>query len=184
MRSHFWVIVVALVAACTSAGRPRQTPDTTTTVASTTSVTLSGEEAAAEFAACLEERGVVVPDLPTDEGSGAGRPRPDLGGLATSNDPASAGFRAALNDCAPLLVSNGVLLLAGYPELAAAVKHQLGLFSECMRDQGVEEFPDPDSAFDGTGPPFLAAAVPLADPDLAAAIDYCSTRLGLAPLTG
>jgi hypothetical protein len=135
--------------------------------------------ALAGFGDCLEERGLEVPDLSVDESG-----RPDLGGLALANDPASPGFRAALNDCAFLLVGSGYLALTDFPELLAAVRGQLNRFTICMRDAGVEEFPDPDPAFDGTGAPYPPGAIPSDDAELAAAIETCGDELGMAPLTG
>ncbi|HKX74062.1 MAG TPA: hypothetical protein VJR05_01595 [Acidimicrobiia bacterium] len=144
-----------------------------------TTTTLAPAEALTRFASCLEERGVVVPDLELDETG-----RPDLAALALANDPASPGFRAALNDCAFLLVGSGALVIGDVPELLAAVRGQLVLFTDCMREAGVEEFPDPDPDFDGTGPPYSVAAIPTDDPDLVEAIETCGSRLGMSPLTG
>lgn len=147
----------------------------TTTVATTT--TLLIEEAIAAFRSCLEDRAVVVPDLPIDEAG-----RPDLGPLATANDISTNTFRTSLTDCATILAANGVLDAGQDDVLAAEVRKQLEEFSECMREAGVEDFPDPVDGFAGQGLPF--PSIPIADPELATAIETCSTALGFAPITG
>ncbi len=167
-------VVGLLLPACTG-------PTTATTLAPTTTVatttTLVVEEAVAAFRSCLESRDVVVPDLPIDEAG-----RPDLGPLATANDISTNAFRTALSDCATILAANGVLDANSSAELAEEVRQQLRRFSECMREAGVEEFPDPVDGFAGQGLPF--PSIPIADPELAAAIETCSTALGFAPITG
>ena len=147
----------------------------TTTVATTTTLVI--EEAVVVFRACLEDRAVVVPDLPIDEAG-----RPDLGPLATANDISTNAFRRSLTDCATILAVNGVLDAGQDDVLAAEVRKQLERFSECMREAGVEDFPDPVDGFAGQGLPF--PSIPIADPELAIAIETCSTALGFAPITG
>lgn len=167
-------VVGLLLTACTApATTTTQTP--TTTVATTT--TLAVEDAVNEFRSCLEARDVVVPDLPIDELG-----RPDLGSIAAANDISTDAFRTSLTDCATILAANGVLDAADDVVLANEVRRQLQRFSECMRQAGVEEFPDPVDGFAGQGLPF--PSIPIADPELAAAIETCSTALGFAPITG
>lgn len=168
-------VLVVILGGCLPASPPTTTA---TTAPPTTTTTLAPEDALARFAGCLGERGLEVPDLSLDESG-----RPDLGGLALANDPASPGFRAALNDCAFLLLGSGALALSDSPELLGAVRTQLARFTACMREEEVEGFPDPDPEFDGTGPPYPASAIPGDDPDLAVAIETCGNQLGLAPLT-
>jgi len=168
------MVVGLLLPACTG-------PTTATTLAPTTTVatttTLALEQAVAAFRSCLEARDVVVPDLPIGEAG-----RPDLGPLATSNDISTNAFRTSLSDCATILAANGILDTGQDAVLAAEVLKQLQRFSECMRQAGVEEFPDPVDGFAGQGLPF--PSVPIADPELAPAIETCSTALGFAPITG
>jgi hypothetical protein len=134
-------------------------------------------EAVNQFKSCLEARDVVVPDLPVDELG-----RPDLAPIATANDISTNAFRASLSECAVILAANGVLDTAGDVQLANEVRKQLGRFAACMRESGVEDFPDPVDGFAGQGLPF--PSIPIEDPELAAAIESCSTALGFAPITG
>lgn len=176
MPRRVFVVLLGIVA-CTGPGAVTTVP--TTTVPPITTITLTPEQAIADFGTCMGERGVVVPELPLDENG-----RPDLGGLAIANDVSTSGFRIALNDCSPILAAAGLLDLTGQPELAAAVYRQLQRFAECMRGAGVEEFPDPSPDFAGGGPPFPPETLPGADPDLAPAVELCSTEVGIAPITG
>ncbi|HUO45521.1 MAG TPA: hypothetical protein VM470_01675 [Acidimicrobiia bacterium] len=171
------VLVLLGIVACTGPGSVTTIP--TTAVPPTTNTTLTPQLAIADFSTCMEERGVVVPDLPIGENG-----RPDLGGLAIANDVSTSGFRAALNDCSPILAAAGLLDLTGQPELAAAVYRQLQRFAECMRGAGVEGFPDPSPDFAGGEPPFPLETLPRTDPELAGAVELCSTELGIAPITG
>ena len=166
-------VVGLLLPACTGPTTVT-TLDPTTTVATTTTLVVG--EAVAAFRSCLESRDVVVPDLPIDESG-----RPDLGPLATANDISTNAFRTALTDCATILAANGVLNAGTNARLADEVRKQLQRFSECMRQAGVEEFPDPVEGFAGKGLPY--PSIPIADPDLATAIETCSTALGFAPIT-
>lgn len=176
MRRSFALVAILLVSACTGRTTTITSAATTVTTAVTTT-TLAMDQALSEFRACLEGQGVVVPDLPLSESG-----RPDLGPLAIANDPSSAGFRSALADCATILAANGILDLGDDTELKAEVRRQLERFAVCMRDSGVEGFPDPVEGFDGQGVPF--PVIPMTDPELGRAIDICSTALGIAPLTG
>jgi hypothetical protein len=102
--------------------------------------------------------------------------------LATANDISTNAFRGALTDCATILAANGVLDAGSNAGLAEEVRKQLQRFSECMRQAGVQDFPDPVDGFAGQGLPF--PSIPIADPELATAIETCSTALGFAPITG
>jgi hypothetical protein len=176
VRRSFALVAILLVSACTGRTTTITSAATTVTTAVTTT-TLAMDQALSEFRACLEDQGVVVPDLPLSESG-----RPDLGPLAIANDASSGGFRSALADCATILAANGILDLGDDAELKAEVRRQLERFAVCMRDSGVEGFPDPVEGFAGQGVPF--PVIPMTDPELGRAIDTCSTALGIAPLTG
>lgn len=170
-------MAAAIAVACT--GTSATTTTTTSTAPSTTTTTIPSEQALNLFATCLDDRGVAVEDIEVDE-----QGRPDLSPLALANDVGGAAFRAALDDCAPLLAANGLLDLSTNPELAAAVRRQLVAYAACMRKAGVEDFPNPPEDFDGRQPPFPPESIPRTDPELEGAIEHCGTELGLAPITG
>ena len=117
-----------------------------------------------------------LPDVPLDDDG-----RPDLSVLADSVDQSSPGWREALTSCAAMIVANGALDLSAVPELAGSVRAQLLTFSVCMRSQGVEDFPDPPTDFDGTTPPFPLASIPSDDPELGAAAEACALSVGIGP---
>ena len=101
-------------------------------------------------------------------------------GSAQAN-ASSEEFRRALTDCAPILTSVGALDLRRDPELQAVIVSQLRAFAECVRNEGVATFPDPDPAFSGVGSPFSSDEVPFADPAFDEAVATCREALGSAP---
>ena len=88
-----------------------------------------------------------------------------LAGIDTQSDE----FNAAFLVCLPILSSAAPVQLGSDPELQAAVQDALRDFSSCMRDEGVEDFPDPAPGFDGTGSPYPLTALDTSDPDVDAA---------------
>ena len=168
------MIALALTAACNLSAA--DAPTVTTVPTTTTTMPLTGEQAAVAFHSCLADHGFVVPDLPLDDDG-----RPDLSVLTESVDQSSPAWTQALTSCAALLVTNGALDLSAVPELADAVRVQLLTFSVCMRSQGVEGFPDPPPDFDGTTPPFPLASIPSEDPELGIAGEACARALGAEP---
>lgn len=148
---------------------------TSTTVAETTSTTpaaASLEETALRFTACMREEGIDIPDISIGADG-----RPILGDLAGEIDTSSDAFQAALTACSPILTESGALDLSADPELQAAVQDQLQQFSECMRTEGVDGFPDPTPGFTGLGSPFPLAEIPLNDPGFQTALEACQSEL-------
>lgn len=116
------------------------------------SATLSDQEAAVRFAQCMREHGIDVPD-----------PDPDQEGfraqLPEGTDPEDA--RAATEECKQYMPNGGEP-----PKLDPEVIEKQRQFAQCMRDNGVEEFPDPSEdggvkiegdQFDTQSPEFKAA---------------------------
>jgi hypothetical protein len=181
------LVAAAAGAACTpnreSAGTAGDAGDqaapttTTATVApsttTTASATLGPEAATAEFAACMRDQGIEIPDIRLDD-----QGRPMLDDAFASADPSSLELRGALATCASILTQSGALDLRTDPELQALIVEQLAVFSECMRDEGVTEFPDPSPGFDGTGSPFPLELIPLTDPTFQDAVIACQDDLG------
>jgi hypothetical protein len=165
---------VALAAACTSgADGPSATdpPATTTTVPPTTTMTVLSDVAVEEFRACLAENGIEIEEIPLDA---TGHPRLDMVMVTLDfSDPATA---EAVSTCSELL-ETGALDLGGDEVLREQVLEQLAGFSRCMRDLGVEDFPDPVPGFIGIGSPFPVAEIPYSDPGFADAVAVCREAL-------
>lgn len=143
------------------------------TVESEASQRMSLEQASLEFTDCMRDEGIEFPDIRLD-----GDGRPQLGDIMDQVDTASPEFRAALASCSPILTRAGALELSSDPELQAVIIDQLAAFSECMRTNGVEGFPDPNAGFNGTGSPYLLGEIPFDDPEFQAATESCQSALG------
>ncbi|MCY4370396.1 MAG: hypothetical protein OXF41_13535 [bacterium] len=123
------------------------------------------------FTGCLRDHGIEAPDIPVD---------PDGRAILSSDlveqiDTESPEFAVAFAMCMPFLTSASAIDLGADPELQAVVIDSLRRFSSCMRENGVEEFPDPAPGWDGNGSPFpVAEAFDMSDPDVDAALEECS----------
>ena len=126
------------------------------------------------FTACMRERGIEAPDIPVDPDG-----RPILSSdLVESIDTESPEFALAFATCVPLLTSASPIDLGADPELQAVVIDSLRRFSVCMRDNGVEDFPDPAPGWDGNGSPFpVVEAFDTTDPDVDPALEECSKMI-------
>jgi hypothetical protein len=108
----------------------------TTTTVSRTAI----DEAALEFSRCMRDNGIDVPDIEFgSDGAPTLRPE-DIAGI----DLTSPEFEEAFATCIGTLQAAGAAQIELDPELQALVQDQLQEFSACMRDNGVEDFPDPD----------------------------------------
>lgn len=169
------VLTLSAVACATPETEPSPTVSaapSTTLVGSTTTTTLAALQAVTAYEACLDENGISIEPIPYDAN---GRPRLEL--VMRDVDLTDEDNIQALTRCAANL-SSGALDMSDTPALAEKVNELLAEFSLCVRDQGVEEFPDPIPGFSGVGGPFPLAEIPYSDPDLSGAIDYCGERLG------
>jgi hypothetical protein len=189
MRRLLALVGLALVvAACSGEDATPTIPDSGDVVttgsqpasASTSTVPrLSFEEATIDFTTCMREEGIDFPDVRIDaEG------RPVLDDVLDQLDTATPEFRAALTTCAEILTAAGALELESDPELQAVIIDQLATFSECMRTNGVEAFPDPTPGFNGTGTPYPLGLVPFDDPQFESAATGCQEELGDFGLEG
>lgn len=181
----------------------------------TTSTTLSekeAEKALLDWAACMRGEGLDVPDpkvdgngrvqigvvagAPDDEGDEAG------GGTDGATDPPDRkAFETAMEKCGEPPRVGGELTDEDREEM----QEQALALAQCMRDEGIEDFPDPDFSDQGPGAgpstrkgrvdddddadpdsdgssrmiagPF--GEVDLDDPEMSAAFDTCSRKVGL-----
>jgi hypothetical protein len=115
--------------------------------------------------------GIGIAPIETD---GTGRPRLDLAieGLDLT-DPGTADAVAA---CATEL-GTGALDLSTDELLRQVVLAQLTEFSVCMRERGIEDFPDPAPGFTGVGTAYAVAEIPYSAPAFAEVARICSDRL-------
>jgi hypothetical protein len=134
-------------------------------------------QGAEAFRSCLAEQGVEIDVIPLDA---TDRPRLDLAveGLDLT-DPVLTESMAA---CSPLL-ETGALDLSSEELLRILVVDQLSAFSQCVRDMGVQSFPDPVPGFSGVGSPYAVAEIPYSDPLFKNAVEICRSRI-LADVPG
>lgn len=161
--------LLVVLAACTA---PTAEPATTTTLPPTTTTTVpTPAQAVSSFVNCLRDAGVEVAD-----------PDPALPGelesVAASLDTTEPAVRSAIAGCANLLAPAQTAVMATDPEVRALVAEQLGAFAACMRDNGVEAFPDPVEDLGSGGPPFPVELVPFDADGFEDAMERCRELLG------
>ncbi len=175
MRSTLGLLLCVVLVGCS----PSSSNDSTTTVvttvpttAATTTTTLSPPDARAAFVTCLADQGV---EIPADGFDADGVPR--LGVIAESLHTTSTAVQAAVAECAPLLSAAQAADLAADPEVRILVIEQLAAFTQCMRDQGVTDFPEPDADAPGDVP-YALDDVPFSAPGFEEALATCQNMVG------
>ena len=175
MRLKPWLPAVAMLAvACVATGdtpSPTVTSPTTTVAPTTSTTAISTADGLALFESCLAENGLVVESIPLDAN---GMPRFDL--VMPQVDFTDADEIAAFSICSQHL-SQGPISLVSDDEMRTLLVAALAEFAQCVRDHGVEAFPDPDPSFTGAGSPFPIEQVPYDDPGLETATRLCGERL-------
>lgn len=125
LRSLPVLVVLALISAgCTTS--PGDTPSA--------GATTSNREQAMKFAQCMRDNG--VSQFPDPDASGALTIDAVVNG--SSIDPRSATFQQALSACRDLEPAGFMGPTRSAQQQQAALK-----FAQCMRDNGVKDFPDP-----------------------------------------
>ena len=145
------------------------TPQVTTTAGSD----LAADEALLQFSQCMRDEGIPLPDIPIDE-DGAPVLDPSLLDVI---DVESDEFNEAFATCQPILSASGAFNIDIDPELEALIMDQLFAFSQCMRDNGFDDFPDPGEVGGGAPPYPLAVFTQLSDPEFEAAVELCQRDL-------
>jgi hypothetical protein len=142
---------VALVTACSSSSSDETAPAAGQAPA-------ADQEQAREFAQCMRDNG--VPDFPD----------PDAEGRFSEgeHDPDDPALRAAQEKCRDL-APGGEHENTGDP----AFVEQMRQFSQCMRDNGLPDFPDPDADGRLRGRPHELQD----DPQFQAARETCRDKL-------
>jgi len=95
------------------------------------------QEAALEFAQCMREHGVDMEDPEFTDGGGVGI---NVGGGAGEIDPET--MDAANEACQPIMED----VTSGFepdPEQEAEMQERALAHAQCMRDHGIENYPDP-----------------------------------------
>lgn len=127
----------------------------------------SGQEEAVEFAACMRDHG--VSEFPDPDASGELTIDGVLNG--SSLDPDSATWQSAIAACKDLQPAG----FTGDEDVSDAEQEVRLEFAQCMRDNGVADFPDPgkgDALVDTTRIPSSATEAGMAA--INAGMDTCS----------
>jgi hypothetical protein len=138
------------------------------------------EEALLEFAQCMRDHGIDMPDPQISEDGNGGILVQRQEGRA-GIDPESEEFRAAAEECEPIL-EDGMGAIELDPEQQAEMQERLLEFAECMRDHGID-MPDPVFGEDGrveiqaNAPD--SGGDPLEDDDFQAAQEECNEDGGV-----
>jgi hypothetical protein len=144
----------------------------------TTSTTIDIEDAARNFAKCMREHGIDMPDPQVSTGAGGKGGFVKIGGPRGSSGsrPNQAKFEAAQKACEHFMqgaVNGGKRDLD--PEEEAKMRDQALAFAKCMRDHGVD-FPDPK--FEGGGRMTQSLGVDPNDPNFVKAQESCAKEFG------
>jgi hypothetical protein len=179
-------LVALALAACSSSGASGGVASLDETATTTTTDPQQGqtstEDALLAYAQCMRDQGIDMPD-PTFDGEGGFGLRVQPGAEGTFD---RQHMDAARQACQQYL--EGIQQNFQRPDLSQ-IQDNLIAFSQCMRDQGISDFPDPDlSDFgpgSGGGPttggdggfgPF--AGVDFSDPAVQAAAQACQGEFG------
>ncbi len=133
----------------------------------TTTTRLSADDAVLELTRCMRDQGIDVPDIGLTADGALDLNPEDLVGIDLESDE----FQNAFTICIPIFQLSGGFDVALDPELEAIIQDQLQEFSQCMRDNGVADFPDPQT---GAGTPYpLSAFLGFGDPVFEDALEVC-----------
>ncbi|GIG85095.1 hypothetical protein [Plantactinospora endophytica] len=165
--SGIWLALPVLGLALAGCARADEAPGVATAqggtgaspTASASAAAMSNEDRRLEFAKCMRENGVEMPD--PEPGQGGIRVQRDAGG-----DPAKT--KAAMEKCRQLLPNGGQMQLN--PEQV----EQLRKMAKCMRENGVPDFPDPGA--DGSLQVNQGSGMKMDDPKFQAAMEKCRTE--------
>lgn len=145
----------------------------------TTEARLEADMALLEFSQCMRDEGIPLPDIGIDN---EGAPILDPALLDTI-DVQSDEFADAFEECQPILAQSEAFNIDIDPQLQALIEDQLFVFSQCMRDNGFTDFPDPASI--GSGPVYpLSILARMAEPDFEAAVELCQRDLAFPGVDG
>ena len=133
------------------------------------------EDAALEYAQCMRDHGIDMPDPQFDDGKVTIGGGPRAGGGAAGEDE----FRAADEACHSIM-DDAAPEMELTPEEQAEMQDKMLAMAQCMRERG-HDMPDPQVADGGgfkVGGPG-AEGMDLDDPDFQADMEDCSREAGL-----
>lgn len=186
-RSALALAALTMIAACGSAGANGSAQvasvagDATTTTMSATSGDTSeadSQQAMLDFAACMREHGIDMPD-PQFTGDGTGSFT--VGGPGTGDTAIDkAKLDEAQKACQPYLDKVKSNAPPMDPAKIEEEKQKLLTYAQCMRDHGID-FPDPQISTDGGGlqVEMGGPGTDASSPGFKAANDACSKDAGL-----
>jgi len=148
-------------------------------ITTTTEAALAADEALLVFSRCMRDEGIPLPDIGIDAD---GAPILDPALLETI-DVTSDEFTAAFGECQPILAASEAFNVEIDPDLQAQIEDQLLAFSQCMRDNGFVDFPDPSDLSSGRPYP-LTLLAEFDDPDFEAAVEVCQRELAFPGIGG
>ncbi|GIH09856.1 hypothetical protein Rhe02_79230 [Rhizocola hellebori] len=138
------------------------------------------QERARQFAQCMRDQGIEMPDPEfTDDGGmsiqigpGEGGPVTDAQGIDPKQDMSK--FEEAHKACQQFMPSGGEMGKPD-PEMEAKMRE----FAKCMRENGVENFPDPSTEGGGIiiGGPNSENGIDPSDPTFKAAQEKCAALM-------
>jgi len=139
---------------------------------------IAADEAVLEMTQCMRDKGLEVPDIGiTADGQLDLRPE-DFDTIDVDSDE----FQEAFTSCIAIFQLSGGFDVALDPELEALFQDQLQDFSQCMRDNGVPDFPDPQT---GTGTPYpLTAFADFNDSTFQDALENCRETVSFTGFGG
>ena len=115
----------------------------------TTDASVDPQDAAVEYARCMREHGIDMPDPEIGEGGDVRiAVRAGPGARGKSPNGGDADFEEAEKECGPILRNALGADEGPSPEEEAEMRDRMLEFARCMREHGVD-MPDPD--FDGGG---------------------------------
>jgi hypothetical protein len=109
------------------------------------------QEAALQFAKCMREHGIDMPDPVVKTGSGPGGETQvaiDIGGAGPAQKPNQKEMETANKDCQHFMADAAGTFNAPSAEDQAKMQEQALAFAKCMRDHGID-MPDPQFSGDG-----------------------------------
>lgn len=117
------------------------------------------------YAQCLADHGVVLEEYTAEDGSTQRRPDKARNAITTIAD--------AVEACVARLPDADVTASPPSPEDLAALQH----YAQCLRENGIPEFPDPDPATGNFEMDDATADQVKRNPALRAAMDACLSML-------
>jgi hypothetical protein len=176
---------LTMIAACGSAGAKGAAQvasvagdnTTTTTVADESTSEADAQQAMLDFAACMREHGIDMPD-PQFSSDGGGTFTAGVEGSDTAIDKAK--MDAAQEACQSFLDKVKSNSKPMDPARLEEEKQKLLAFAQCMRDHGID-FPDPEISSDGGGLSVQMGGpgMDTSSPGFKDASEACSTEVGL-----